>query len=121
MLFLPAATPAGIVIVSFILILESSKEGHIRPPKDLKLGMELILDIRNPMVGSKLTLKAIFKAKKAKNRTSLEHPYFGCSNEVEILAVLTKLKRLDVLTKLKLKNKFPIVSDAKFSDHCTFQ
>ena len=44
------------------------------------------------MVGSKLTLKAIFKAKKAKNRTSLEHPYFGCSNEVEILAVLTKLK-----------------------------
>ena len=64
------------------------------------------------MVGSKLTLKAIFKAKKAKNRTSLEHPYFGCSNEVEILAVLTKLKWLDVLTKLKLKNKFPIVSDA---------
>ena len=35
------------------------------------------------MVGSKLTLKAIFKAKKAKNRTSLEHPYFVCSNKVE--------------------------------------
>ena len=45
--------------------------------------MELILDTRNPMVGSKLTLKAIFKAKKAKNRTSLEHPYFVCSNKVE--------------------------------------
>ena len=67
--------------------------------------MDLILDTRNPMVGSKLTLKAIFKAKKAKNRTSLEHPYFGCSNEVEILAVLTKLKQLDVLTKLKLNSK----------------
>ena len=70
--------------------------------------MELILDMKNPMVGSKLTLKAIFKAKKAKkakNITSLEHPYFGCSNEVEILAVLTKLKRLDVLTKLKLNSK----------------
>ena len=48
--------------------------------------MELILDMRNPMVGSKLTLKAIFKAKKAKNRTSLEHPYFGCSNKVLFLA-----------------------------------
>ena len=56
--------------------------------------MDLILDTRNPMVGSKLTLKAIFK-----ERTSLEHPYFGCSNKVEILAVLTKLKQLDVLTK----------------------
>ena len=31
----------------------------------------------------KINLKAIFKAKKAKNRTSLEQPYFGCSNKVE--------------------------------------
>ena len=50
--------------------------------------MELILDTRNPMVGSKLTLKAIFKAKKAKNRTLLEHPKYGCSNEVLFLAFL---------------------------------
>ena len=66
------------------------------------------------MVGSKLTLKAIFKAKKAKNRTSLEHPYFGCSNEVEILAVLTKLKRLDVLTKLKRLDLGSLSSVNKF-------
>ena len=65
--FLPAATPAGIVIVSFILIFRYfARKGHISPPKGLKLGMELILDTRNPMVGSKLTLKVIFKAKKAK-------------------------------------------------------
>ena len=39
----------------------------ISPPKDLKLGMELILDTRNPMVGSKLTLKAIKRPKRPFN------------------------------------------------------
>ena len=104
--FLPAVAGLQVVIFFFSILIffrYFARKGHISPPKGLKLGMELILDTRNPMVGSKLTLKAIFKAKKAKNRTSLEHPYFGCSNEVEILAVLTKLK---------LKNKFPIVTDA---------
>ena len=84
-LFLPAATPAGIVIVSFILIFlifrYFARKGHISPPKGLKLGMELILDTRNPMVGSKLTLKVIFKAKKAK---------IELRENIRILAVLTK-------------------------------
>ena len=58
--------------------------------------MELILDTRNPMVGSKLTLKVIFKAKKAK---------IELRENIRILAVLTKLKWLDVLTKLKLMQR----------------
>ena len=33
----------------------------------MKLGMELILDMRNPMVGSKLTLKAIKRPKRSLN------------------------------------------------------
>ena len=86
--------------MSFILILiffrYFARKGHISPPKGLKLGMELILDTRNSMVGSKLTLKVIFKAKKAK---------IELRENIRILAVLTKLKRLDVLTKLKLNSK----------------
>ena len=53
------------------------------------------MDIRNPMVGSKLTLKAIFKAKR---------PKIELRENIRILDVLTKLKRLDVITELKSQN-----------------
>ena len=65
--FLPAATPAGIVIVSFILIFRYfARKGHISPPKGLKLGMDLILAMRKPMLRSKLTLKDIKRPKRPK-------------------------------------------------------
>ena len=59
------------------------------------------------MVGSKLTLKAIFKAKKAKNRTSLEHPYFVCSNKVETVGCSNEVETIGCSNEVEIEFKMP--------------
>ena len=64
--------------------------------------------MRNPMVGSNVTLKAIKRPKRPFNEfaSSSNNEFASSSNNEQ------NPKRLDVLMKVKLKSKFPIVSDA---------